>query len=109
MYGNTGVASGTVIPINFYTGPPFAGFGSCTFNTRASYATRGFKSRHPGGCNMLFADGHVNFLKGVDQPVHVQLCFGSRNGGEVGSVRTCIEFQGITFQVCEGSYRYERR
>jgi prepilin-type N-terminal cleavage/methylation domain-containing protein/prepilin-type processing-associated H-X9-DG protein len=82
MYGNTGVASGTTIPINFYTGAPFAGFGSTTWNTRASYAARGFKSRHPGGANFLFADGHVQFLKASINP-QAYNSLGSRMGGEV--------------------------
>jgi prepilin-type N-terminal cleavage/methylation domain-containing protein/prepilin-type processing-associated H-X9-DG protein len=84
MYGNTGVASGTTMPINFYTGAPFAGFGSCTFNTRASYAARGFKSRHPGGANFVFADGHVQFLKASINPATYN-GLGSRQGGEVVS------------------------
>ncbi len=59
MYGFTGAASGTTLPINLYTGAPFAGFGSTNWSTRASYAARGFKSRHPGGANFAFADGRV--------------------------------------------------
>jgi prepilin-type N-terminal cleavage/methylation domain-containing protein/prepilin-type processing-associated H-X9-DG protein len=84
MYGNTGVASGTTIPINLFTGNPYAGFGSCNFTTRASYAGRGFKSRHPGGANMAFADGHVSFLKASISPFAYN-SLGSRNGGEVVS------------------------
>jgi prepilin-type N-terminal cleavage/methylation domain-containing protein/prepilin-type processing-associated H-X9-DG protein len=82
MYGNTGVASGTTVPINYYTGAPYAGFGSCNFSTRASYSTRGFKSRHPGGANFVFADGHVQFLKASINPISYN-ALGSRQGGEV--------------------------
>jgi prepilin-type processing-associated H-X9-DG protein/prepilin-type N-terminal cleavage/methylation domain-containing protein len=84
LYGNTGVASGTTIPINFYTGAPYAGFGSCNFSTRASYAGRGFKSLHPGGANFCFADGHVSFLKASINPFTYN-ALGSRSGGEVVS------------------------
>jgi len=82
MYGFTGVASGTTLPINLYTGAPFAGFGSTNWSTRASYAARGFKSRHPGGANFLFADGSVHFLKASINPFAYN-ALGSRNGGEV--------------------------
>jgi prepilin-type N-terminal cleavage/methylation domain-containing protein/prepilin-type processing-associated H-X9-DG protein len=84
MYGNTGVASGTTMPINFFTGNAFSGFGSCNFTTRASYAGRGFKSRHPGGANFTFADGHVAFLKASISP-YTYNALGSRAGGEVVS------------------------
>ena len=84
MYGFTGVASGTTIPINFYTGNAFAGWGSCNFSTRASYSARGFKSVHPGGANFLFADGSVHFFKASINPMTYN-ALGSRAGGEVVS------------------------
>jgi len=79
----TGAASGVTIPINWFTGAPYAGFGAGSpWNTRASYAARGFKSRHPGGANFLFGDGSVKFLKAsINRGVYAAL--GSRNGGEV--------------------------
>jgi prepilin-type processing-associated H-X9-DG protein len=42
------------------------------------------RSRHPGGVNTLFADGHVQFIKNT---VNLQTwqALGSRNGGEVVS------------------------
>jgi prepilin-type N-terminal cleavage/methylation domain-containing protein/prepilin-type processing-associated H-X9-DG protein len=44
----------------------------------------GPKSRHPGGANVLFADGHVAFLtEGTDASLHRALH--STNGGEVVS------------------------
>jgi prepilin-type processing-associated H-X9-DG protein len=83
VWGATGAASGTTIPINWYTGAPYAGFGAgAPWNTRASYAGRGFKSRHPGGSNFLFADGSVHFLKNSISRV-TYAALGSKNGGEV--------------------------
>ncbi|MHB1556331.1 MAG: DUF1559 family PulG-like putative transporter [Isosphaeraceae bacterium] len=83
MYGNTGVASGTTIPINYFTGAPSpVSFGSTTWSSRFSYAARGFKSQHPGGANFCFADGSVHFLKASISPISYN-ALGSRNGGEV--------------------------
>jgi prepilin-type processing-associated H-X9-DG protein len=84
------VTNGTTVPINFPT--PFAnpngtcrdgmGFGSADWGCRFSYSNTGFKSRHPGGANFLFADGSVHFLKqSISMPTYCAL--GSRNGGEV--------------------------
>jgi prepilin-type N-terminal cleavage/methylation domain-containing protein/prepilin-type processing-associated H-X9-DG protein len=42
------------------------------------------RSRHPGGVNSLFADGHVQFLKNTISVASWQ-ALGSRNGGEVVS------------------------
>ena len=42
------------------------------------------RSRHPGGVNALFCDGHVQFLKDSVNVVSWQ-ALGSRNGGEVTS------------------------
>ena len=84
MYGHTGVASGTTIPINFYTGLTTGGFGTTVWQSRFSYASRGFKSLHPGGANFLFADGHVVFLKASLNPITYN-ALGSRAGGEVVS------------------------
>jgi prepilin-type N-terminal cleavage/methylation domain-containing protein/prepilin-type processing-associated H-X9-DG protein len=81
MYGFTGIASGTTMPINLFTGLPYAGFG-CTMGTRASYYIRGFKSSHPGGANFLFADGSVHFLKASINPITYN-GLGSRAGNEV--------------------------
>ena len=40
------------------------------------------RSRHPGGANSLFCDGHVQFIKNSINVTTWQ-ALGSRNGGEV--------------------------
>ena len=80
----TSAASGVTIPINWRTDLAVDGFGSTNWNSRLSYAARGFKSRHPGGANFLFADGSVKFIKNSINRV-TYCAIGSRNGGEVVS------------------------
>lgn len=86
MWGFTGSASGVTIPLNWKTTrlPCTDGqtYGSADWSCRYSYSTRGFKSRHPGGANFLFADGSVKFLKNSINRV-TYCALGSRNGGEV--------------------------
>jgi prepilin-type processing-associated H-X9-DG protein len=83
MYGFTGAASGTTMPINLFTGAPGpVSYGTTTWQSRYSYAARGFKSQHPGGANLLFADGHATFLKSSINPLTFN-ALGSRSGGEV--------------------------
>jgi prepilin-type processing-associated H-X9-DG protein len=82
--------SGTSVPINFNSNSyPASGpgcFGSwemlSPLGCRFSSGRKGFKSRHPGGANLLFADGSVHFMK---QTVNFFLYngLGSRAGGEV--------------------------
>jgi prepilin-type N-terminal cleavage/methylation domain-containing protein/prepilin-type processing-associated H-X9-DG protein len=81
----TSAASGVTIPLNWSTKLPLTSFGAGTpWNTRGSYAARGFKSRHPGGANFLFADGSVHFLKNsINRVTYANL--GSRAGGEIVS------------------------
>ncbi len=88
MWGFTGGASGVTIPINWKTsnrsGACAGSWGSPDWTCAFSYAGRGFKSRHPGGANFLFADGSVKFMKNsVNRATYAAL--GSRNGGEVVS------------------------
>jgi prepilin-type N-terminal cleavage/methylation domain-containing protein/prepilin-type processing-associated H-X9-DG protein len=79
-------ANGTTVPIN-YPSPqscslPGNGWGSQNWASRCAYTNTGFKSKHPGGCNFLFVDGSVHFLK---QSINMftYCALGSRNGGEV--------------------------
>jgi prepilin-type N-terminal cleavage/methylation domain-containing protein/prepilin-type processing-associated H-X9-DG protein len=83
MYGFTGAAAGTTMPINLYTGAPGpVSYGTTTWQSRFSYAARGFKSLHPGGANFLLADGSARFIKASVNP-QAYNSLGSRNGGEV--------------------------
>jgi prepilin-type N-terminal cleavage/methylation domain-containing protein/prepilin-type processing-associated H-X9-DG protein len=83
MYGFTGAACGTTVPMNFYSGNPTpVAYSTTVYSSRFSYTARGFKSLHPGGCNFLMADGHVQFLKTSINPFTYN-ALGSRAGGEV--------------------------
>jgi prepilin-type N-terminal cleavage/methylation domain-containing protein/prepilin-type processing-associated H-X9-DG protein len=79
-------ANGTTVPIN-YPSPqscslPGNGWGSTNWASRCAYTNTGFKSHHPGGCNFVFVDGSVHFLKqSINMITYCAL--GSRNGGEV--------------------------
>ena len=88
MWGFTGGALGVTVPLNWKTTRPTCldgkSYGSSDWGCRFSYAARGFKSRHPGGGNFLFADGSVKFLKNsINRATYAAL--GSRAGGEVVS------------------------
>jgi len=91
FWTSTGSASGTTIPLGWRTNtwpatdPVCNGMwqaATAPLGCRYSAAAKGFKSNHPGGCNILFADGSVHFLKSsISLPTYAAL--GSRNGGEV--------------------------
>ena len=57
------------------------GPGGYTPNDPGSGAD-GFWSRHPGGCNFLYADGSVHFIKSSINPASFRAML-SRNGGEI--------------------------
>lgn len=74
-WGTTNNGNGycsTIIPINFDTCNENAADPCnrpCTWNTEV-----GFKSNHPAGVNMLFGDGHVEFLaENVDHQLYQHL------------------------------------
>jgi prepilin-type processing-associated H-X9-DG protein len=84
FYTFLGGTAGTTIPPNWHTAGTSCGvtFGSTDWTCRFSYAARGFKSKHPGGLNMLFCDGSVHFVKNsISRVVYAGL--GSKNGCEV--------------------------
>jgi prepilin-type N-terminal cleavage/methylation domain-containing protein/prepilin-type processing-associated H-X9-DG protein len=85
----SGVASGTtIIPINYdssFYDPSFDRNTSCdnpAHNMNNWNVSFGFKSRHPGGCNFVFADGSVHFLNEcIDMGTYQYL--GCRNDGQL--------------------------
>jgi prepilin-type N-terminal cleavage/methylation domain-containing protein/prepilin-type processing-associated H-X9-DG protein len=82
LWTMTGVANGTTIQLGWRSNLPGQGFGTSNWQSRSSYAARGFKSLHPGGANFVFGDGSVKFLKNsISRPVYAGL--GSCAGGEV--------------------------
>ncbi|ODT99576.1 MAG: hypothetical protein ABS79_04315 [Planctomycetes bacterium SCN 63-9] len=80
-----GIGHGTTVPMNFFTPlncDTAGGFGTTNWRSRCAYTNTNFQSKHPGGCNFLFADGSVHFLKQtISMPTFCAL--GSRAGGEV--------------------------
>ena len=79
---------GTTVPINYPSaqscGLSGNGWGSNNWASRCAYTNTGFKSKHPGGSNMLFVDGSVHFLKSTIN-MATFCALGSRAGGEVVS------------------------
>ncbi len=77
---------GTTVPISFPSPQsctlPGNGWGTNNWASRCAYTNTGFKSKHPGGANMLFVDGSVHFLKSTIN-MYTYCALGSRNGGEV--------------------------
>jgi len=91
FWTSTGSASGTTVPLGWLTNTYPASAANCNglwqsaqapLGCRYSAAAKGFKSNHPGGCNILFADGSVHFLKSSINIV-TYCALGSRKGGEV--------------------------
>ena len=82
-----GCTFGTSMPVNWETlRVPASGtpFGIADYKNRYSYASKGAKSKHPGGVNMLFCDGSVKFIKNSIN-LNISCAIGSKNGGEVVS------------------------
>jgi prepilin-type processing-associated H-X9-DG protein len=88
-----GAVAGTTIPLGWNANTWPARDPSCNGNWQGATAplgcryaasAMGFASNHSGGCNMLFADGSVHFLK-KSINLNTYNALGSRNGGEVVS------------------------
>ncbi len=81
-------ADGTTVPINYYSGQSCAltgnNWGTTNWASRCAMTNTGFKSHHPGGCNFVFVDGSVHFLKQTIN-MFTYCALGSRNGGEIVS------------------------
>jgi prepilin-type processing-associated H-X9-DG protein len=88
FWDNNGCTFGTTIPPNWVTLRPVCSdggtFGSADWQCRFSYASKGAKSKHPGGVNLGFGDGSVRFIKSSISLV-AYCGLGSRNGAEVVS------------------------
>ncbi len=91
FYALNGSTGGTTVPLNWDTsGSPAtmpgcaASFGKAgmPWNCRFAYSNKGFKSKHPGGANLLFVDGSVHFLKSSISRI-TYCALGSKAGGEV--------------------------
>ena len=63
------------------TGEPFNILLTITSNTERKIMYCGFRSRHSGGCNFVFCDGHVRFMSDATSD-DVRLAMGTRAGGE---------------------------
>jgi prepilin-type N-terminal cleavage/methylation domain-containing protein/prepilin-type processing-associated H-X9-DG protein len=91
FYMFNGGTAGTTIPLNWDTsGTPqtmtgcTASFGTTVWKCRFSYANKGFKSKHPGGANLLFCDGSVRYIKSsINRQIYAAI--GSKSGSEVVS------------------------
>jgi prepilin-type N-terminal cleavage/methylation domain-containing protein/prepilin-type processing-associated H-X9-DG protein len=86
-----GGVGGTTVPINYDSNSVSPSAPNCNGNwetattplgCRFSATVKGFKSEHPGGANICFADGSVHFLKASINPATLN-ALGSRAGGEV--------------------------
>ena len=75
---------GTTVPISYpcTVSCTVAGWGSSNWASRCAYTNTGFKSKHPGGANFVFADGSVHFLKTTIN-MFTYCALGSRAAGEV--------------------------
>jgi len=67
------------------TGMPFNILLKINSNTERKIMYCGFRSRHTGGCNFVFCDGHVRFMTDATSD-EVRLAMGTRAGGEPTNV-----------------------
>ncbi|HEY2784689.1 MAG TPA: DUF1559 domain-containing protein [Fimbriiglobus sp.] len=75
----------TTVPMNTLSGPYYARTitdAPSLHDILYKSPIYSFRSMHSGGCNFLFCDGTVHFIRqSIDMPTYMAL--GSRNGGEV--------------------------
>jgi prepilin-type N-terminal cleavage/methylation domain-containing protein/prepilin-type processing-associated H-X9-DG protein len=91
MHFNGGIAHvSTIVPLNYAVTQPIRSgtYGHCTGPEQSDRGnwdvSWGFSSRHTGGANFAFADGHVQFLtQGIDARTYNLL--GCRNDGQPAS------------------------
>jgi prepilin-type N-terminal cleavage/methylation domain-containing protein/prepilin-type processing-associated H-X9-DG protein len=76
-----GVANADILPNGFCVPEPLQGMQCLNVNS-FGYAYAAARSRHPGGVNVLFADGSVKFMKDTINAI-TWIGLGSINGGEV--------------------------
>ncbi len=67
------------------TGMPFNILLTIASNTERKIMYCGFRSRHSGGCNFVFGDGHVRFMTDGTSD-EVRMAMGTRAGGEAVNV-----------------------
>ncbi len=66
---------------NHYYTPNSKSYDCLGPTNRHNPAWKAARSMHPGGVNLLFCDGHVNFMKDAISPV-IWKAIATRNGGE---------------------------
>jgi len=93
FWHHNGATAGTTVPLNWNSNTFPADAANCNqqwqnstapLGCRYSAAAKGFVSAHPGGANMLFADGSVHFLKD-SIALTVYRALATRAGAEVVS------------------------
>jgi len=87
FFGFGGGHAGCTIPVNWNSNSMNGAAGCIATSTgllgcRYTQNNRGWHSMHPGGCNFVFADGSVHFIKNSIQ-VPTLCALGSHQGGEL--------------------------
>ncbi len=82
MHINANSWVGTTAPINYPTCEGETGYDASDVCHQPNGwgAAQGFKSRHPGGCQFVFADGSIHFLSETIDYVTYQKLGGRRDG-----------------------------